>query len=347
MTILYDKNSIEWDLHIPALLFAYRVTINETTGYSPAFLLYGRQPDTPTDILFDASALRGASFSSHKDYAHHIRSSLKSAFDIARKAQEKHGLTNVQRLNKSRTDAPLFEVDKDSVYYWTNSAAEHRVQTGEGNQYAPLRDKWGYWWQGPYKVVARNGNRHYTISVNGKSVKANVNRLTRAHQWSPQNPDTSKWTTNISAPANAPSFVQHNERSTRREAGHIIIFTTEISDMHPCPFGIARLLHKPEHNEPVCAQWYGNIHNRPNSTYKPCWYAKATHQYYYAPKPERRSKQHVPYTFYMTNTKITESDILFSGYSILDSNDRIKKHIWQQLIEHPQIAKRMPQHAIK
>lgn len=40
-----------WDRYIPALLFAYRELPNESTGFSPFELLFGRRPHGPIDIL--------------------------------------------------------------------------------------------------------------------------------------------------------------------------------------------------------------------------------------------------------------------------------------------------------
>ncbi|KII68833.1 Retrovirus-related Pol polyprotein [Thelohanellus kitauei] len=37
-----NAESDDWDLHIGEALFAKKVTKNETTGYSPAMLCYGR-----------------------------------------------------------------------------------------------------------------------------------------------------------------------------------------------------------------------------------------------------------------------------------------------------------------
>ena len=343
MTILYDKHSTEWDLHLPALLFSYRVTPHETTGYSPAYLLYGRHPNLPTDLLFDASALRDASFKTHKEYATHIHKSLKHAFSLARAAQEKHARINTDRLNASRTNAPNFKVGEDRVYYWKSTASEHRVQT-DTDEYLPLRDKWSYWWQGPYDVVKRNSARHYTIRVDNTLVKANVNRLALASSWSRNNPDTSTWLSQIRPSEPTDLIIQENARHATREPGHIIIFATNITDSHPCAFGVARLLDKCTNNEPVCAQWYGNMTNNMNGTYKPCWYIKDTHQYYYAHKPEKRSKLHTPYTFYMSNTKITPTQILYSGFALLDNNDKLKNHIWQKIKTHPLVAPRIPPH---
>ncbi|XP_032689765.1 uncharacterized protein LOC116853019 [Odontomachus brunneus] len=39
----------KWDVHLPALQFAYNTAVQESTGYSPAYLNYGREIDTTPD----------------------------------------------------------------------------------------------------------------------------------------------------------------------------------------------------------------------------------------------------------------------------------------------------------
>ena len=43
------KHGRDWDAHLPYLLFAYRVSVQESTKESPFFLLYGRDPRIPTE----------------------------------------------------------------------------------------------------------------------------------------------------------------------------------------------------------------------------------------------------------------------------------------------------------
>ena len=50
-----DVKDRDWDDHLPYLLFAYRVSAQESTRESPFFLLYGRDARTPTStVLFYA-----------------------------------------------------------------------------------------------------------------------------------------------------------------------------------------------------------------------------------------------------------------------------------------------------
>ncbi|XP_071582092.1 uncharacterized protein [Temnothorax nylanderi] len=42
-----DKNHRNWDERIPELQFAYNTARHEATGYTPAYLVYGREPVSP------------------------------------------------------------------------------------------------------------------------------------------------------------------------------------------------------------------------------------------------------------------------------------------------------------
>jgi hypothetical protein len=45
-----NNNQTNWDLFLPIVLFAYRTSVQTTTGESPFRLLYGRDPNLPLDL---------------------------------------------------------------------------------------------------------------------------------------------------------------------------------------------------------------------------------------------------------------------------------------------------------
>ena len=48
-----QKNGSDWDKRLPFLLFAYHATIQDSTQESPFYLLYGRDPQLPTDSVLN------------------------------------------------------------------------------------------------------------------------------------------------------------------------------------------------------------------------------------------------------------------------------------------------------
>ena len=49
---LDQDSKADWKSHINRLVHAYNCTRNETTGYTPFYLLFGRSPRLPVDVLF-------------------------------------------------------------------------------------------------------------------------------------------------------------------------------------------------------------------------------------------------------------------------------------------------------
>ena len=52
LSIVFDKIEATWDEFIPSVLFSYRASINDTTGYSPSFWSTAETPNSPLIIFF-------------------------------------------------------------------------------------------------------------------------------------------------------------------------------------------------------------------------------------------------------------------------------------------------------
>jgi len=50
LSMFVSKHQKDWDVFIPAALMAFRTSPNESTGESPFYLLYGREPLLPMDV---------------------------------------------------------------------------------------------------------------------------------------------------------------------------------------------------------------------------------------------------------------------------------------------------------
>ena len=55
-TITTD-HPFDWEEALPKVCIAYNTTIHSTTGYSPFYLMYGREPCLPVDIVYSTQSL--------------------------------------------------------------------------------------------------------------------------------------------------------------------------------------------------------------------------------------------------------------------------------------------------
>ena len=75
-----SAESPEWDRLVPAVLFSYRCSINDATGFSPYYMLHGKDPHLPDDLLFQVKEQK---LEFVADYVDTIQSNLKSAFELS------------------------------------------------------------------------------------------------------------------------------------------------------------------------------------------------------------------------------------------------------------------------
>ena len=78
-TLILEQKK-DWKSHVPALVHAYHCTRNAATGFSPYFLLFGREPRLPVDVEFglQRGGQRGSPGESH--YISQLRRRLKFAY---------------------------------------------------------------------------------------------------------------------------------------------------------------------------------------------------------------------------------------------------------------------------
>ena len=72
----------KWPQMLRMLTFCYNCTVHETTGFAPLYLMFGRIPRLPIDIMFH-HVLENYSIVSHHEFVNHLRKDLSEAAQIA------------------------------------------------------------------------------------------------------------------------------------------------------------------------------------------------------------------------------------------------------------------------
>lgn len=102
-----------WEEHVPAALFALRTTVNASTKYAPYRLLFGRNPNTPLDLIFGEPPApiagpkkrgRPAKIPYHVSWANRLKDHIQKAFEYARINTEAAVLRRRRQYNQNRKD---------------------------------------------------------------------------------------------------------------------------------------------------------------------------------------------------------------------------------------------------
>ena len=86
LTLVVDKHKKDWHEWLEPVLWMYRTSINATSGYSPFFLLYGREPRIP--ILAQLGMGDQARFTSEEAYGQRLTNAIREAYADVRDRQQ-------------------------------------------------------------------------------------------------------------------------------------------------------------------------------------------------------------------------------------------------------------------
>ena len=165
--IMIDKVCIdkpkEWDLFLPMILFAYRTSIHEATGYSPFQLLFGRQPKTPFGNFKENILNKQETLLSPFEFVQNVSEQIDYTNNIVKKTLEIASAKNAESVNKNRH---LRTLESDDLVLIL-------LPTGTGHNKE---------WYGPYKVIKRLNEVSYTILVDGSQRKYHINTLRKYNQ---------------------------------------------------------------------------------------------------------------------------------------------------------------------
>ena len=119
-----DKDPKEWESKLPFVLFAYRSSPQESTGFSPFYLLYGRDPTLPIDEVL--MPVPDQTFALTSEYAEEVVENLQEAWTMARaniqKSQKKQ-----KAYHDQRAEQPNYQVgDKVRVFMPAEKQGKNR-----------------------------------------------------------------------------------------------------------------------------------------------------------------------------------------------------------------------------
>ena len=161
---LPETHKSSWKDHVNKLIHAYNCTVHESTGYSPFFLLFGRSPRLPIDVIFDLETETGAR--RHAEYVTKWKSAMQEAYSLASKSAMKNALRGKKNYDRRVRSSALQVGDRVLVRnltprggpgklraFWEDQIHLVVARKGEGSPVYDLRSESS---PGPIRTLHRN-----------------------------------------------------------------------------------------------------------------------------------------------------------------------------------------------
>ena len=134
--------------YIRKVCMAYNSSVQASTGYTPFYLMFGRQARLQLDVMYETSPPSPAN-ASPGEYAVALQKQLRTAYDLVREKASKAHLRQKQLYNQKVHGQP----HKLGDLVWLHSAVAKKGP----------RSKLQHQWTGPFKVVKKLSNATYRI----------------------------------------------------------------------------------------------------------------------------------------------------------------------------------------
>ena len=139
-------NPLDWERHVRKVCMAYNTSVQASTGYTPFFLMFGRQARIPVDVIYGTP---NNTTQSPNEYAATLGKQMSQAFALARKHSEAKHVRQKEIYDRKVHGKPYQKGD----YVWLHSPMGKREASKK--LYHP--------WSGPYRVVKKLSEANYRI----------------------------------------------------------------------------------------------------------------------------------------------------------------------------------------
>jgi len=140
LAMYVSKHQRDWDRFISFALFAYRTAVQDSTKETPFYLIYGRDPCLPLDVVLSAPISKYASVD---DYKQEVIRRTQEARYVAQQCIERAQFNQTINYNASKKAKDSDFKPGDRVWLYTPQVAKG------------LSCKLAHLWNGPYRIIKK------------------------------------------------------------------------------------------------------------------------------------------------------------------------------------------------
>ena len=139
---LPEEKKSQWSNYVNKVVHAYNCTRNEATGYSPFYLLFGRSPRLPIDLIFNIEQSKETA--NYPDFVNKWKSAMQEAYSLAMKNANKSTTRGRTQHDKKATFAKLLTGDRVLVRNVTERGGPGKLRS--------------FWEKTVYRVIKQYGD---------------------------------------------------------------------------------------------------------------------------------------------------------------------------------------------
>ena len=149
------ESPMSWDKRVHLLTMAYRSTPHESTGFSPNYLVYGREMFMPIDVMFGKP--EGDMGGEELEYVRGLRGRLEDAYDVAREHLQQSAERQKRYYDVRANESPYEPGD----LVWTMNKTRKKGKSPK------LQTRW----LGPLLVLKRLNDVTYQVKTSERDMK--------------------------------------------------------------------------------------------------------------------------------------------------------------------------------
>lgn len=156
-------NHRNWDEILPMVAAAYRASVHESTGFTPNYLIFGRENVMPVDIMYGLVSTDNCK--EQHEYAQELKETFQYAYELVRQNMETATKKRIRGYNMG-VNVKNFAVG-DKV--WVFIPRKRRFHY----------PKWEKYYQGPFEITAKTGPLNYRVQKlpRGRAFVVHVDKL--------------------------------------------------------------------------------------------------------------------------------------------------------------------------
>ena len=138
---LTESKKSRWKDSLNKVVHAYNCTRHEATGFSPFFLLFGRSPRLPIDVIFGIELTASLNYPA---YVKEWQATIREAYALASKRSEASGMKGKRQYDRIVNSSVLQPGDRVLVRNLSKRGGPGKLRS--------------YWEETIYQVVERKGD---------------------------------------------------------------------------------------------------------------------------------------------------------------------------------------------